>query len=322
MLNRVANTIYWMNRYIERAENYARFLDVNFNLALEMPPSVAEQWQPLIVATGDWQAYTDRYGGVEKNQVIYFLGFDPENPNSIFTCISNARENARSVRSEITKEVWEQINYLYYFVKKGNEKERWKKKDPRKFFRKIKDGCQLLYGMYDATISRNEGWHFAKMGRLVERADKTSRILDVKYHFIVSSSQILGSPLDMVQWVALLKSVTAYDMYRKTNGRLTPMGIAAYLLLDPEFPRSMYKCLIQAERSLQSITGDVEHPATAELTRMRIAMEQTNVEDIFAGGLHEYIDQFQQNLNRASSLIFTSFGAVNTIIQETSSQNQ
>ncbi len=126
----------------------------------------------------------------------------------------------------------------------------------------------------------------------------------------------------MVQWVALLKSVTAYDMYRKTNGRLTPMGIAAYLLLDPEFPRSMYKCLIQAERSLQSITGDVEHPATAELTRMRIAMEQTNVEDIFAGGLHEYIDQFQQNLNRASSLIFTSFGAVNTIIQETSSQNQ
>lgn len=322
MLNRVANTIYWMNRYIERAENYARFLDVNFNLALEMPPTVAEQWQPLVVATGDWQAYHERYGSADKKQVIYFLGFDPENPNSIYTCISNARENARAVRADITKEMWEQINSLYYFVKKGNEKEKWKKKDPRKFFRKIKEGCQLLYGMYDATISRNESWHFAKVGRLIERADKTSRILDVKYHYILSTPQVLGSPFDMVQWVALLKSVSAYDMYRKTNGKLTPLGIAEFLLLDPDFPRSMYKCLLQAKRSLTVITGEENHPAAAQITSMLTALEATSSSEIFTSGLHEYIDQFQQDLNLASSAIFASFASVNTIISETANQNQ
>jgi uncharacterized alpha-E superfamily protein len=322
MLNRVANTIYWMNRYIERAENYARFLDVNFNLALEMQPTVAEQWQPLVTTTGDGEAYATRFGEIEKTQVIYFLGFDPENGNSICSCINNARENARSVRAEITKEVWEQINALYYLVKKGAEKEYWKRQDPRKFFRKIKDGCQLLYGMYDATISRNEGWHFAKMGRLIERADKTSRVLDVKYHIILPRPQPVGSPLDLVQWVALLKSVTAYDMYRKTNGKLTPLAIAEFLILDRAFPRSMYKCLLQAERSLLSITDDPDHPAGLLLSALRARLEQTNIQEIFDGGLHEFVDHFQQELNTASSAIFSSFESVDRIITAHQSQSQ
>jgi uncharacterized alpha-E superfamily protein len=311
-----------MNRYLERAENYARFLDVNFNLALEMPPEVAEQWQPLVVATGDWSLYTERFGAADKTNVVYFLGFDPENPNSIFTSISNARENARAVRSEITKEIWEQINSLYYFVKKGHDKQRWKKKDPRRFFKKVQEGCLLVYGLYDATIARTEGWHFAKMGRLLERADKTSRVLDVKYHIILSLPQELGSPLDMIQWVALLKSVSAYDMYRKAKGKLTPLGIAKYLILNPDFPRSMYKCLLQAERSLFCITQNEQHPAGQPLRQMREAMEQIGIKEIFASGLHEYVDRFQQDLNAASSTIFSSFAAVDTILVQEQTQNQ
>ena len=144
MLGRVANTIYWMNRYLERAENYARFMDVNYNLSLELPPSEAEQWKPLVVTTGDWELYESLYSEVQKNKVIFFLGFDEKNPNSIYNCIINARENARAVRPEITKEVWEQINYLYFLVKDGLEKKRYNSKNLRSFFTEIKNGCQLL----------------------------------------------------------------------------------------------------------------------------------------------------------------------------------
>lgn len=129
MLSRVADAIYWMHRYVERAENYARFLDVNFNLSLELPAELAEQWKPMVVTTGDWSLFQSLYGDVaEKNKTIYFLGFDENNPNSIFSCIVKARENARIIRPEITKEVWEQINKLYYFVKEGREKKKMAEK--------------------------------------------------------------------------------------------------------------------------------------------------------------------------------------------------
>ncbi len=127
MLSRVADAIYWMNRYIERAENYARFMDVNFNLSLELPPDVVAQWKPLVVTTGDWKLYESLYEKVKKDKVIYFLGFDPNNPNSIYSSIVNARENARAIRPELTKEVWEQINFLYYLVKDGLKKNVGKK---------------------------------------------------------------------------------------------------------------------------------------------------------------------------------------------------
>ena len=236
MLSRVADAIYWMNRYIERAENYARFMDVNFNLSLELPPNVVQQWKPLVVTTGDWKLYESSFEKVKKDQVIYFLGFDPQNSNSIYSSIVKARENARAIRPELTKEVWEQINYLYYLLKSGLEKKLWKKSDPRNYFIEIKKGCQLLYGIIDATISRNHGWHFGKIGQLIERADKTSRVLDVKYHMLLPTPNEVGSPFDIIQWTALLKSVSAYDMYRKKNGKLTPIGISEFLFSTKYFP--------------------------------------------------------------------------------------
>jgi uncharacterized alpha-E superfamily protein len=255
MLSRVADAIYWMNRYLERAENYARFLDVNFNLLLDLPPDVSEQWKPLVVTTGDWNLYQSLHGEVEKSKVIYFLGFDENNPNSILNSLTNVRENARAVRPDITREVWEQINYLYYLVKDEKIKKRWLRKDPRKFFIEIKRGCQLLYGIFDTSISRAEGFHFGNIGKLIERADKTSRVLDVKYHMLLPTPGSVGTSLDLLQWAALLKSVSAYDMYRKRYGKLTIMDISEFLILDKYFPRSMLHCLINAEKSLNAITG-------------------------------------------------------------------
>ena len=313
MLSRVADAIYWMNRYVERAENYARFMDVNFNLSLELPPDVSEQWKPLVVTTGDWALYELLYGKPEKNKIIYFLGFDPENPNSIYSCITNARENARAIRTEITKEVWEQINFLYFFVKDGLEKKRWKKNDTRNFFSEIKKGCQLLYGIFEATISRNDGWHFGKIGQLIERADKTSRVLDVKYHILLPSVEEVGSPFDLIQWAALLKSVSAFDMYRRKNGKLTPNGIAEFLILDKIFPRSILRCLIQSEHSMQILTGNTtgySNVAEKQLGIVRSKLEYTDVDEIIKNGLHEYLDNFQKDLNLVSNAIFESFFSI------------
>jgi len=322
MLSRVADTIYWMHRYIERAENYARFMDVNFNLSLDLPPDVQEQWKPLVETTGDWELYESLYKKESKTKVLYFLGFDVKNPNSVYSCLIKARENARAIRPEITIEVWEQINKLYFMVKEGLEKKRWLRENPSQFFTEVKEGCQLLYGIFEATISRNDGWHFGKIGQLLERADKTSRVLDVKYHILLSTPKAVGTPLDLIQWAALLKSVTAYDMYRKKKGRLHSTGIVEFLILDKEFPRSMLRCLMNAELSLQAITGAKEgylNTAEKQLGMLKSQLEYADINDIFATGLHEYLDTFQQKLNSVSLAIYDSFFSVENIKTETKS---
>ncbi len=319
MLSRVAETIYWMNRYIERAENYARFMDVNFNLSLELPPDISEQWKPLVVTTGDWNLYESLYGNEEKSKVIFFLGFDAENPNSIFSCLVKARENARAVRPEITREVWEQINYLYYFVKEGVDKRRWERNDPRSFFIEVKKGCQLLYGIFDSTISKTEGWHFGKIGQLIERADKTSRVLDVKYHMLLPTTDAVGSPLDLVQWSALLKSVSAYDMYRKKYGKLNPQSISEFLIFDKMFPRSMVSCLVGAEQSLHAIStyeDRYSNRAEKHLGMVKSQLEYADISDVFNTGLHEYLDTFQLKLNGVSEEIFNAFFSIEKILND------
>ena len=316
MLSRVADAIYWMNRYLERAENYARFLDVNFNLSLELPPDIATQWRPLVVTTGDWKLYESLHGAVEKNSVIFFLGFDEQNPNSIFSSLRNARENARAVRPDITREVWEQINHLYYLVKDETRKKTWQKKDPRRFFGEIKKGCQLLYGIFDATISRTDGWHFGKIGQLIERADKTSRVLDVKYHMLLPSPEEVGSPLDLTQWAALLKSVSAFDMYRKQFGKLVPSNIAEFLMFDRVFPRSMLRCLNHAEQSLYTITGNTtgySNSAERQLGLVKAQLEYADINEIFISGLHEYLDNFQLQLNQVSAAIYHTFFSIENL---------
>jgi uncharacterized alpha-E superfamily protein len=223
------------------------------------------------------------------------------------------------VRPEITREVWEQINYLYYFVKDGLEKKRWQKKDPRDFFTEVKKGCQLLYGIFDSTISRRDGWHFGKIGQLIERADKTSRVLDVKYHILLPAAEAVGSPVDLIQWSALLKSVSAYDMYRKMHGKLTPINISDFLVLDKVFPRSMLRCLMHAESSLQMITGSKEgyaNNAEKQLGILRSKLGYADIHDIFGKGLHEYLDDFQKDLNGVSAAIYETFFSISNLIRK------
>ena len=197
MLSRVANSLFWLGRYLERAENYARFIDVNLNLSIDLPPDLKEQWDPLISATGDREYFLELYGKkFNRENAIHFLAFDLRNPNALISTIQNARENARIVRENIPRETWEVLNELHFYIRKKHEREVWKNKDTGSTFKKIKNQLQLLNGISYGTIPRSQGWYFTKMGQYLERADKTSRILDVKYHFLLPSVEDVGSPLD------------------------------------------------------------------------------------------------------------------------------
>jgi uncharacterized alpha-E superfamily protein len=310
MLSRVANSIYWINRYIERAENYSRFIDVNLKLTLDLPEETVEQWEPLVMTTGDQERFKAQFNEATREHVIYFLAADPKNPNSILSCLLAARENARSVREIISSEMWELVN-RYCRTVKDAVASGLVMRNPHAFFTEVKQASHLFVGITDATMSHGEGWHFGRLGRLIERADKTSRILDVKYFFLLPSVKDVGTSLDNIQWAALLKSASALEMYRKRYGRITPRQVAEFLILAPEFPRAIHYCLVKAEESLHAISSSdiarFENLAEKRLGRLRAELAYANIDEIMSGGLHEFLDTFQTKLNHVGEGIAEAF---------------
>ncbi|AWW29289.1 alpha-E domain-containing protein [Echinicola strongylocentroti] len=323
MLSRVANSIYWLGRYLERAENYARFIDVNFNLMLDLPPGLKAQWEPLVLATGDHAHYVKSHKDFDKRSVIFFMTLDRSNPNSILSAITYARENGRIVREHLSKETWEKINGLYHMLNNTSERKIWGKKDPRSFFEDIKYQIQLLYGLADTTVARTEGWYFRTLGMYLERADKTSRILDVKYHMLLPSPQEVGSPLDFLHWNALLKSVSAFNTYRRLYGTIESSGLLEFLVFNRRFPRSIYFCIKEAEDCLHMISDsqnyDFKNSAEKEIGALRSKLAFSDIADIIKDGLHESIDEIQQKINVISSEIELSFFQIK---QPSFTQNQ
>src|SRR5262245_20433124 len=231
MLSRVADSLYWISRYIERAENVARFIDVNLHMMPDLPEGATEQWQPLVITTADDLPFAERYGTATRDNVIQFLTFDQENPNSIIACLRAARENARSVREIISSEMWVQINTFYLMMNESAATDRVRE-SPYEFFREVKMASHLFEWLTNAAMSHGEGWHFCRLGRLLERADKASRILDVKYFILLPAVTDVGTPFDDIQWAAVLRSTSALEMYRKRHHHLTPEQIVDFLLLD------------------------------------------------------------------------------------------
>ena len=311
MLSRVADSLFWLGRYSERAENYSRFIEVNFNLSLDLPTGMKEQWKPLVAATGDSEHYSSLFGGdFSRENVIFYLAFDRRNENAIVSTVEKARENARMVRENISKETWEIINELHFFVQKALKKKTWKQEDPKECFKQIKYKLQLLNGIAHDTMPRTQGWYFTKLGQYLERADKTSRILDVKYHFLLPSVDEVGSPLDFLQWVALLKSVSGFNAYRKVHGVIRPENIVKYLVLDRYFPRSVFFCLMSAESCLLEISESrhgYSNPPEKEIGSLRSDLEYADVNDVFEFGLHEYLDKLQLEINNISHSIYDQY---------------
>src|SRR5215472_1290546 len=173
LLSRVADSVHWLARYMERAENVARFIGVNLNLQLDLPMDRGDQWQSLIDTSGDTEVFKDRYGKATQDTVVQFLAFDERNPNSIHSCLRAARENARSIRDTISSEMWEEVNRLYLNI--HGMSSRPEPEELLDFFQNVRMGGHLFEGLINATMSHNEAWHFAKLGQMLERADKTSR---------------------------------------------------------------------------------------------------------------------------------------------------
>lgn len=319
MLSRVAESVFWLNRYIERAENYSRFIDVNHQLSLDLNDEFPNQWLPLVHTTGDTEGFEKKYDSANPSNVIQFMTFDEENPNSIYNCLMRARENARTIRENISTSMWEVLNEFYLYVKEFRKAYMEKNASEREglsshlseFLSSVRKNCQTFYGSLDATISHDEVWSFALLGRFLERADKTTRILDMKYFILLPSVHDVGSTLDLLQWLSLLKSASAHEMYNRKYKKVDPIDIAEFLILNESFPRSIVFCLQEMEDALEKVSGIKEglprnlaqDATTLYLNRLR----SESIQSIFHKGLHEYLDDIQIELNRIGLRITERF---------------
>jgi len=313
MLSRVADAIYWMSRYAERAENVARFVEANFYLTLDLPDGSQNQWLPLVSVTGDEALYLDRYERGDPERVLDFLLFDSEYWNSAFSCLNRARENARSVREIISTDMWEQINSAYHFINEAARSEPRAAifRNPYDFCRQLRTAVTLFAGLAHDTMSQGETLQFFRLGRMLERADKTSRILDIKYFVILPSVEAVGTAEDDLQWSALLGSTSALEAYRQAVGELRPRSVVAFLILDRSFPRAIRFCLLKADAALRRISGtppgSFVNPVERALGRVCAELNYASVDDILTFGLHEYLDDLQVDMNVVDEEICSTF---------------
>jgi len=316
MLSRVANGLYWMSRYVERAENTARLVDVNLQLMLNLrnlnDETLAGHWGPIVQSTGDEERFFQLYPRTTGQNVAEFFVFQAANPNSILSAIGLARENARTVRDQITVELWEALNRLYLFLHGPAARRLWDD-NPHDFFHEVRNGSLLLQGMADATVVRNEGWLFMQAGRFLERADKTSRMLDVRHTSLVpSDGPAVTSQADVLSWSAMLRSCSAWDAYKAMHGaEVRPELVAEFLMLSEDFPRSVRFCLQQVNAALRRISGVAEGRFSNEAEklagRLHAELQFSAAADIFKPDLHTHIDQFQARLNAIGEALFQTY---------------
>jgi len=307
MLSRVAHSLYWMSRYIERAENLARLLDVNHQLLLDFQGlndgTIKEHWNSILASSGDEDVFREHYEHADSRSVTEFFAFDKRNTNSIFSCVYAARENARMVRDQISVEMWETINELYLFLHDSSA-EQLRATDAGEFFANIKRSAHLFQGLTASTYSRNEGWEFIEFGKFLERADKTTRILDVKYHILLPSAADVGGAVDTAQWQAVLRSASALEAYRRFYVReILPWKVAEFLIFSDSFPRSLHYCVAEVDGFLRRILGEnTARPRTAAARaskRLLADLQSLTITDVLQEhGLHEFLLDAQKALDR------------------------
>ena len=316
MLSRVAASLYWMGRYLERAENIARLLDVNIQLLIDFgsidDQRVKEHWIPVLRSAGDEELFFQHYPKADSAAVTEFMTFHRENPNSVFSCVCAARENARQVRDQISLEMWQVLNEMYLFLQSRDAHQVWSD-GPGAFYEQVKRFSHLFQGLTDSTFPRTEGWEFIQFGKCLERADKTTRILDVKYHILLPRATDVGGAVDTAQWQAVLRSTSALEAYRRFYvTEILPLKVAEFLVLSDSFPRSLRYCLRELEHSLGRIGGRRREslepgPAELDFQRLRHDLETRTIKDIIARGLHEFLQDSQDVVARLASHVYETF---------------
>lgn len=300
-----------MARQMERVENLARILDVNESFARDNHGE--QEWLPIVQLNADEEAFFARNVEASADATVHFYLIDRENPNSVIQCVWAARENARSLRHLLSIEVWSQLNVFYRFVADLRRRD-LRLTELSHLCQEIKEGCQLHAGIVEGTTYRDQGHTFYQLGKFIDRADQTSRMLDIKYQRLLPRVSEVGSAIDVSQWNALLRSVAGYHGYRRVHASgLTPESVAEFILLNPVFPRSVVFCVRQIRHYLDVLARDPElTEVSCDVTSLE-ALEALNalpIKTILSNGLHEHLDQVQINLIGLSNAIAVAyFGA-------------
>ena len=304
-----------MVRYVERADNLARLIDVNRQLLLDFESLDSERlrgfWQPIILSTGDEEAFNKLYDETGSDQVIRFLTDDPRNPNSITSCIALARENARTVRDQLSDELWEELNALYLFSR-TDEAHQLLDSDPPRYYENIRRSAMTFLGIAASTTSRNEAWEFMDLGRHLERADKTTRFLDVSSYLPPSADAMeeAVSP-GILHWTAILRSCGAMGAFRATQREITAESVVDFLMFSNEFPRSVRYCIDKVDISLHRISGTprggFSNEAEREAGRLLAELNFGSTEDVLVAGMHDYLDALQGRFNHIGAEIFETY---------------
>ena len=313
MLSRSASDLFWMSRHVERAENIARILDVTYRMSL-LPYRVveggekwAEPWALPLVITGLATKYYEQNPVLSPERVTGFMVFDPANPSSIHSLLQSARENARGQRGAITSEMWESINATWLEIRELTY-ERLLERGVSEVFDWVKTRSHLFRGVTVGTMGRDEGYHFTRLGTHLERADNTARILDVKYHTLLPTVNDVGGAVDYYQWGALLRSVGAFESYRKIyRDAITPNRVAELLILRLDMPRSLHFCMTEVFNILSSLAHEDRLEPERLAGEMHSQLHYGRIANVFEEGLHEYLMAFLARIDTLTGEINKHF---------------
>jgi uncharacterized alpha-E superfamily protein len=304
MLSRVAESLYWMARYLERAEHTARLIDVDFELRLDQSPEAASgRWWRLLEAL---QAPPPEDGKIDSTTLTHILTLDKENSSSIISCVASARENLRQVREQCSSAMWEQLNRLYLQVNSTTASEAWLLHS-YVFFRAVRDGAHLFHGVTDSTMSHGEGWQYIQLGRYVERTDAVARLIGAYFSRLPYTVDQVVESEEYLEWVGLLKSCTAFEAYcKRYTAELRPLRVAEFLLLNPEFPHSVRFSVDKVHGALQAIAELTDRKAEqpARLAgRLSAALSFSQIDEVMASGANDYVENVRQQCNQAHTAI-------------------
>ncbi len=292
MLARVAENIYWLARYVERAEDLARLIGVNTNLKLDLPRGIAPTWDSLVSITGAHEAFQARAGGeITEQRVVRFLLADTQYPGSLLSCLNQARENARTVRELLPREAYEQINALVYYAR-DNVSAGVSKRGRHTYLVDVIKGAQTLVGLLDGTMNQDEAFQFFSLGRHLERADMTTRIVDVRSVSLISDDLEELRPFDAIQWLSVLKSLSASQMYRlEIRGAVRREGVLRFLLQSRVFPRSVLFCADRSDAAL-GVIGEADD-VRRHVARLQRLVQEADVSTLSRARLAQFIDEAQ-----------------------------
>ncbi|NDH05853.1 alpha-E domain-containing protein [bacterium] len=309
MISRLAEHCFWLSRYIERAENIARLLEVNQNWLLDFDIPVDLQWKPLLIISG----IHDYKGNYDKESVLGFMTWDSENPFSIVSSMTQARENARVIREIISAEMWERLNYNYLWLQSNTAKDLYEN-NKYELYNQIKRINQLLQGIGESTMLRTEAWEFYQFGRHLERSSQTARILDVKYHMLQSNPAISGTNIEISYWTSLLKSCSGYEPFLKHAKIIENQvgnAVAEFLILEETFPRSIRYCLKECLNSVMSISQKSKSKTsntTLEALRHLIGWISTDdTRQLIGVKLHSILTHIVDNVHAVSDSLTRTY---------------